>query len=124
MRQDGFVLADALAALLIAALFLTSLTVLAHHSIIQGISANNRLMAAYIARGLADPAAGARQSGTVAAGGQQFQWAVHPAPRASQPKDAVIIEDLVISVSWQTPSGRTDTLEAVSVRLRPGHHGN
>lgn len=119
MRKDeGFVLADALVALLICSLFLTSFLSLngtSRHATERG---HNRLVAAYIARAVLNDPSIREDAGAFVIDGNTFQWSRVKTDRPGSETDRVTISDLEVTISWTGPSGSPSLITANTVRLR------
>ena len=117
-HEAGFVLADALVALLICSLFLTSFLSFNVTSQKTASRAHDRLVAAYVARAVLEDPSIREDAGDFVIRGKAFHWLRMDTQRASAEADRVVLSDIQVTVSWAAGSGADASITARTVRLR------
>ena len=119
-KEHGFVMADALAALLIATLFATGLLGANGLTVTAASKAHDRLTATYVARAILIESQGTT-SGTVLIDGAAFSWTKERHSRAFEAGDVARLEDVDVTVSWRGAHEMQNiTLHTTKIRGRDG----
>ncbi|KCZ52818.1 hypothetical protein HY29_17915 [Hyphomonas beringensis] len=118
MKPDkGFVMADALLALMVASLLLTGLFGVTQNTLRMTRNAEKRLTATLIARSLLSNDQSHNATGTVSVSGIRYAWKITKRDRPPNPDDRVILTDTQIVITWP---GRVDqgelSLSSASLR--------
>lgn len=121
-NESGFVLADALVALLICSLFLTSFLSLNTTSLRAVGQGHNRLVASYIARAVIEDPSIRESEGDFVVDGKSFHWSRTSTDRTVAETDRIVVSDLEVDVTWNTFSGAASSITAKTVRLRSLDH--
>lgn len=121
-KESGFVLADALVALLVCSLFLASLLQLDTNSRRRVSQSHDRLVAAFVARAVLEDPSLRDEQGEVLIDGKAFQWSRTRTDRPTAETDRVSLSDLRVTISWPSPTGDTQSISANTVRLRSIDH--
>jgi Tfp pilus assembly protein PilV len=120
-RERGFAMADALVALVIASLFLTSLLSVNTASLKSSGSASETLTATYVARAVLEDPSLREDQGQFLVDGRAYTWTRIWTDRPSAPADRAVLTDMTVKVSW--PVGMTTrTFELRTTRLKGKRH--
>ena len=114
-RTQGFVMADALIATLIATLFASSLL-----GITLDRSAEQRLSAALLAKSILVTSTAASSRGTTALSGVRFNWSIDRRERPPASGDLILISDVEIRIDW-TGRHHTQHFELDTIEIRSRH---
>lgn len=101
MREDGFAMADAIVALTIAAIFVTSLLGLNNSSLNSITSGANKLTATLIAKSILEDRSLRENSGSFLVAGQEFEWFRQTSSKPSNPNDFLQTNEVIVTVNWQ-----------------------
>lgn len=104
-RDDGFAMADALVALVLASLFLTGLLSVNAASLHSAESGENRLTAALIARAVIEDPSLREDKGRFSVNGRIYDWRRTQQARPSDPRDRVMVVDISVEIRWAGRSG-------------------
>tara|TARA_R110002049_G_scaffold32139_4_gene107539 strand:+ start:242 stop:613 length:372 start_codon:yes stop_codon:yes gene_type:complete len=104
-RDDGFAMADALVALVLASLFLTGLLSVNAASLHSAESGENRLTAALIARAVIEDPSLREDTGRLSVNGRIYDWRRTQQARPSDLRDRAMVVDISVEIRWAGRSG-------------------
>lgn len=118
-RTQGFVMADALIATLIATLFASSLLGITLDTLNAVRSAEQRLSAALLAKSALVTSTAASSRGTAALSGVQFNWSIDRRERPPASGDLILITDVEVRIDWTGRHHRQHfELDTIEIRSR------
>lgn len=118
-KSDGFVMADALVALLLLSLLLSTLIPLNASGRSSLSKADAKLTATLLAKRLIDRESPAEESGNVTIEGREYSWRVLRETRPAAFDDVVVLDLLTAEVAWSSGNASTNTtLSTLRWRLK------
>lgn len=104
--QQGFVMADAIIALLIVSVLMTALVGLTLTNAQNSRAADTRLTATLIARGLSEDPSIRQKKGSFEVNHQIFDWEIERKRSALNEDTVLQIEEIEVDVTWSVRSGQ------------------
>lgn len=106
-RESGFVMADAISALLILAVLMAAIMSMSTTSAQNALAADMRLTGTLIARGIAEDESSEDKNGLITVDGQTFHWSKSEQRSSISENTKLQVKRVKVRVSWRQRSGES-----------------
>lgn len=113
-HERGFAMADALVALMLLSVLLTSLIGVNTNSLEASQKANARLTATLIAQAVLEDRSVRDDEGSFTVNGTAYDWTREAVTLPASIDDTALLDEITITVEWQVKSGKNHVTLATS----------